>query len=79
MTKKVTISGIDSQQLKAVCVLVPPKQEQRAIVDFIRVKDAEFQKLIHKVHQALDRLREFRSALIAAAVTGKIDVREEVA
>ena len=79
MTKKVTISGIDSQQLKAVCVVVPPKQEQRAIVDFIRAKDAEFQKLIDKVHQAIDLLCEFRSAQIAAAVTGKIDVREEVA
>ena len=32
-----------------------------------------------KVRDAIDRLKELRTALISAAVTGKIDVREEVA
>lgn len=32
-----------------------------------------------KVREAIDRLKEYRTALISAAVTGKIDVREEVA
>jgi hypothetical protein len=34
--------------------------------------------LISKVREAIDRLREYRTALISAAVTGKIDVRGEV-
>jgi type I restriction enzyme S subunit len=36
-------------------------------------------RLIAKVSEAIDRLTELRSALISAAVTGKIDVREAVA
>ena len=34
--------------------------------------------LVAKVREAIDRLRELRTALISAAVTGKIDVREAV-
>jgi hypothetical protein len=32
-----------------------------------------------RVQDAIDHLKELRTALISAAVTGKIDVREEVA
>jgi type I restriction enzyme, S subunit len=35
--------------------------------------------LASKIREGVDRLREFRTALISAAVTGKIDVRGEVA
>ena len=35
--------------------------------------------MIAKVREAIEKLREYRTALISAAVTGKIDVREEVA
>jgi len=33
--------------------------------------------LISKIHEAIKKLQEYRTALISAAVTGKIDVREE--
>lgn len=36
----------------------------------------ELDTLVNKVRDAIDRLRELRTALISAAVTGKIDVRE---
>jgi hypothetical protein len=35
--------------------------------------------LADRIGLSIDRLREYRTALISAAVTGKIDVREEVA
>ena len=38
---------------------------------------AKIDALIAKIRQAIDHLKEFRTALISAAVTGKIDVREE--
>jgi hypothetical protein len=38
---------------------------------------AKIDALIAKVRDAIDRLKEFRTALISAAVTGKIDVRGE--
>ena len=34
--------------------------------------------MLAKVEQAVDRLGEYRTALITAAVTGKIDLRETV-
>ena len=37
---------------------------------------AELDALIAKIRQAIDHLKEFRTAFISAAVTGKIDVRE---
>lgn len=40
-------------------------------------RDAENIKLT-KVREAIERLKEYRTALIFAAVTGKIDVRDEV-
>jgi type I restriction enzyme S subunit len=36
---------------------------------------AEIDKMIAKVEAAIDKLQEYRAALITAAVTGKIDVR----
>ena len=59
--------------------LVTPKipiQEQRSIAGYLDLRTARIDALVAKVHEAIDRLKELRTALIAAAVTGKIDVRE---
>ena len=65
----------------AVEFFVPlaPQEEQRAIAAFLDHETAKIDALIAKIRQAIDHLKEFRSALISAAVTGKIDVREEAA
>ena len=46
--------------------------------DFIDEESEKFKKLEAAVARAVERLREYRAALITAAVTGKIDVRDEV-
>jgi type I restriction enzyme S subunit len=56
---------------------VPPIHEQDEIVARIRSEAAKLDALIAKVREAIERLQEFRAALISAAVTGKIDVRSE--
>lgn len=56
-----------------------PASEQQAIADFLERETARIDTLIAKVREAIERLKEFRTALISAAVTGKIDVREETA
>ena len=56
---------------------VPPVPEQDQIVAFIQKETTVSDALISKIRQAIDNLKEFRTALISAAVTGKIDVREE--
>ena len=56
----------------------PPLPEQQAIAGFLDRETTKIDALISKVREAIDRLTELRTALISAAVTGRIDVREEV-
>ena len=58
---------------------LPPKVEQRDIADYLDSETAKIDALVAKVREAIHRLMELRSALISAAVTGKIDVRETAA
>jgi len=57
--------------------LIPPTDEQRAIAAFLDRETARIDALVDKVIESIDGLREYRTALISAAVTGKIDVRKE--
>jgi type I restriction enzyme S subunit len=61
------------------CTPVPPVEDQVRIVANIRTELTKIDCLISKIYEGIARLKEFRTALISAAVTGKIDVREEVA
>ncbi len=58
--------------------LVPPLKEQESISNFLKTKISMFEKLIEKANRAIKLSKERRTALISAAVTGKIDVREAV-
>jgi type I restriction enzyme S subunit len=53
-------------------------KEQVAIVDFLDCETAKLDALNVQTEKAISLLKERRSALIAAAVTGKIDVRDAV-
>lgn len=55
----------------------PPQAEQDAIAAFLDRRTAKIDALIDKSGTLIERLREKRQALITAAVTGQIDVREE--
>lgn len=57
-------------------VLEPPKSEQIEIANFLDVNTAVFDELISRSLNACLLLQERRTALISAAVTGKIDVRD---
>jgi len=59
-------------------LVLPPVDEQRTIPAFLDRETAKIDTLIAKVQEAIERLKEYRMALISAAVTGKIDVRETV-
>ncbi|WBT39043.1 hypothetical protein [Hyphomicrobium sp. DMF-1] len=58
-----------------VLLPVPSQAEQRTIVNRIEQKATRLKALIVKTERSIDLLKEKRSALITAAVTGKIDVR----
>jgi len=55
---------------------VPPLEEQRAIASYIGIKIGRINELLGKTQQSIDLLLRRRSALITAAVTGQIDLRE---
>ncbi len=60
-------------------IALPPLREQDSIADYLDRETARIDALVSKVRDAIARLKELRTALISAAVTGKIDVRQEVA
>ncbi|HPH13694.1 MAG TPA: restriction endonuclease subunit S [Burkholderiaceae bacterium] len=59
-----------------LAVVLPPIFEQRLIAEFLGTEVARMNSLIDQAQTAIDRLTEYRQALITSAVTGKIDVRE---
>jgi type I restriction enzyme S subunit len=54
---------------------VPSLNEQKAIADYLTSFTKQFNTLIAEANSAIELLKERRSALISAAVTGQIDVR----
>ena len=56
-------------------VTIPDMYEQHKIVEFLDIELQTFDALIDKAVGAIELMQERRTALISAAVTGKIDVR----
>ena len=73
---RVAMPKINRESLFGLRVFVPPLEEQRSIVDYVNAKLARIDRLILKTERSIELLTEHRAALITAAVTGKIDVRE---
>ena len=67
------VSGGSLQETRLPC---PPREEQLQIEAYLRNELTVFDALTSEVERAIDLLQERRTALISAAVTGKIDVRE---
>ena len=72
----VTRYGLPNSAVGEVLIPLPPLNEQRAIAAFLDSQMERIDALSSQVETAIERLQEYRSALITAAVTGKIDVRE---
>ena len=72
VTKRVTISGIDSQQLKSIHVPIPPNSEARDVAVACETCDRNSQHIEREISASVERLAEYRSALITAAVTGQL-------
>ena len=73
-----TQQNIGMNVIENLVTTVPPLPEQHAIAAFLDKETGRIDTLITKVNTSIETLHEYRTALISAAVTGKIDVREEV-
>jgi type I restriction enzyme S subunit len=74
-----TKDGLGLGDVSNLYAFVTPLAEQIAVVEFINRETAKIDALIAKIREGIEKLKEYRTALISAAVTGKIDVRNEVA
>lgn len=68
--------NLNTDIVKAISVPVPPGQEVESIVESIKNSREQFNTLMEKAKSGIELLQERRNALISAAVTGKIDVRD---
>jgi type I restriction enzyme, S subunit len=68
--------GIYLGSLANFFILIPPIVEQQAIVTYLDQKIAKIDQQKAKIKEAIELLKEYRTALITNAVTGKIDVRQ---
>lgn len=68
---------VPEEFIKNFQVALPPLAEQTAIADYLDTQIAHIDCLSQKVEQAIGRLKEYRTALITQAVTGKIKVITE--
>ena len=74
-----TIQHLPAEKLRVVRYPSPPISEQLAIVSHIVAHTTKLDMLSSATERSIKLLKERRAALIAEAVTGKIDVREAIA
>jgi type I restriction enzyme S subunit len=68
--------GLSLEDIREAPVLLPPLDEQRAIVAYADAVLADVESLKNEGERAIALLEERRSTLISAAVTGQVDVRQ---
>ena len=67
--------NLNTDTVGGIKIGLPPIDEQRLIVDYLHGEMSKIDKMCEKINAAISCLIEYRTALITAAVTGKIDVR----
>jgi len=68
--------GLAVERIKDLHIPIPPSSEQKLISRFLDFEIQLFESIKDKCNQSITLLQERRTALISAAVTGKIDVRD---
>ena len=73
---KSAVPGVDRNDIHPIKTTSPSLAEQQVIADYLDRETTKIDRMIEKVETAIEKLQEYRTALITAAVTGKIDVRK---
>jgi restriction endonuclease S subunits-like len=68
---------VPEEFIKNFLIGLPPYYEQVTIADYLDQETAKIDRLCETVNQTIGRLKEYRTALITQAVTGKIKVTDE--
>jgi type I restriction enzyme S subunit len=72
----VKVFRFNINDLKTIYTSIPPIQEQKQIVKYIETESNKIDKTISTIEKEITLVEEYKTALIAEAVTGKIDVRD---
>lgn len=78
-SKGSTMDNLNTETLGKIRTPVPPVHEQRAILAYVDEVSGKYKHLVDLAENAIGLMKERKTALISAAVTGKIDVRHFVA
>lgn len=70
-----TFKRINVEEIRSFLLTFPPPQEQMEIAAFLNAEVEQFDSLTSEVQRTIALLKERRSSLISAAVTGQIDIR----
>lgn len=78
-SKKTSVTNLHIDKIRELFTIVPPLETQVLIIKHLDKKSHNLDSLISNIKTQIGHLKEYRTSLITSAVTGKIDVREEVA
>ncbi|MGI2025867.1 restriction endonuclease subunit S [Endozoicomonas acroporae] len=70
------LASISSSNIKETPLVIPPFEERRAIIDHLKILMKKYDAIEAQGQDQVRLLTERRAALISAAITGKIDVRD---
>ncbi len=73
---KTTVESVDNQLLLSLKIMVPPIEEQKAIVAFLNYKCGYIDKILNDKQEQLNLLMQHKKSLIYEYVTGKKRVKE---
>jgi len=68
--------NVGKGDFRKILLVIPPTEEQTQIVNFIEIETTKITKTIATIEKEISLVEEYKTALIAEAVTGKIDVRD---
>ncbi len=70
--------AINQSFIKGLIVLVPSQTDQSQIINRLRKQTTKIDCIVSELNQQIEKLKEYKTAIISEAVTGKIDLRDWV-
>lgn len=68
------VNILNTENQKKIKIAVPPVNEQNSIVPYLDNKTADIDKLVADITAQIEKLKEYRQAIISEAVTGKVAI-----
>ncbi len=75
---KATFAHFTKEKFVSLLQLLPPLDEQQAIVTYLEEKTVLIDKAIAVIEKEIELVSEYKTSLISSVVTGKVDVRDVV-